>query len=65
MEKFLVYLLKFVAFFLLIVSLILLIYSLYSPDVSKVFGVFIFGGCVIVSLILYSLGVLLHRPEVK
>lgn len=59
MYKFLAVVMKVTGLVLLVSSFGLFVYSLFSIEVSKVFGLFIFGGCLIIFLILYSLAVIM------
>ena|GEM_PF-4331967 len=59
MYKFLAVVMKVTGLLLLISSFSLFAYSLFSVEVSKVFGLVIFGGCLIIFLILYSLAVIM------
>ena len=50
---------KSIGLILLVSSFGLFAYSLFSVEVSKVFGLVIFGGCLIIFLMLYSLAVIM------
>jgi len=59
MYKFLALVMKATGLLLLVSSFGLLAYSLFSVEVSKVFGLVIFGACLIIFLMLYSLAVIM------
>lgn len=59
MYKFLAVVMKAIGLLLLASSFGLFVYSLFSVAVSKVFGLVIFGGCLIIFLMLYSLAVIM------
>ncbi len=59
MYKFLAVIMKATGLLLLVSSFGLFAYSLFSVEVSKVFGLVIFGGCLIIFLMLYSLAVIM------
>ena len=59
MYKFLALVMKATGLLLLVSSFGLFAYSLFSVEVSKVFGLVIFGGCLIIFLMLYSLAVIM------